>query len=358
MPETRSASEVVAAVKISAIYTGLTGVDLRSSTQDHYRAPAPWREGKEPSVSLDDTKGMWYDHKTNEGGGKLDLVARATGCSRQEALRWVSNFAGIPLSQASPAAIGDMRQAKRDLDRDLPDAQLWRRSAVGIGEELLGTLKESLWSTDEKLQPRTGEVAEWTRRIARWRSLDGAALVAEYRDWLDREPDKTAAMVRASRIEEARQTREIAALAGLSKRSPWQHAGPDFPAEDNRPERSVPWLEKQRDLDAIVEEVILKTDAHNKGAKMNEPQNLKQSVKPAAELTTAQLAAEDLQLHERYEQLKDKYQKAAPEQKEEIRREMIPIVTRETEIRSEFGSRPPADLVVDRVPQQDIGISR
>jgi hypothetical protein len=87
---------------------------------------------------------------------------------------------------------------------------------------------------------------------------------------------------------------------------------------------------------------------------MNERQNLR----PAAQLTTEQIAVETRELHAHYEQLKERYEQAPPSQRAEIREEMTPVVNRERELRQEYTGRLKPELTQNRVPEQEIGYSR
>ena len=53
---------------------------------------ATWRGDSNPSVSINTTKNIWYDHGTGEGGSVLDLVMRVENCDFNEACRKVENF--------------------------------------------------------------------------------------------------------------------------------------------------------------------------------------------------------------------------------------------------------------------------
>jgi hypothetical protein len=164
---------------------------------------AIWRGGDGYNVSLDDGRGVWHDFPTGEGGGVLDLVVRIRGGSRQDALRWVADFIGCPLDNSCPPAFDRARWARqqRQIEIELPNALLWRRAALALGEWVLERLKDTLW--DQKLpQPPIGEIARWTFLVAAWRRLDDVALVTEYLYWAQHEPQWTAGLVHAARIRE------------------------------------------------------------------------------------------------------------------------------------------------------------
>jgi hypothetical protein len=55
-------------------------------------------------LSLNDARNVWHDFTTNEGGGVLDLVVRICGGPRLDALRWLADFAGVPLDSRELSA--------------------------------------------------------------------------------------------------------------------------------------------------------------------------------------------------------------------------------------------------------------
>ena len=89
-------SNILAAVKISAVYSALTGTPPRRCGTNRFRGQAAWRGGENPSVALDDSKSTWFDHAASEGGGVLDLVARVKGGDRRESLHWLCEFNARP----------------------------------------------------------------------------------------------------------------------------------------------------------------------------------------------------------------------------------------------------------------------
>ena len=88
-----NATQIIYAVTISQVFIGLGGDAPRRG-----RARAFYRDGdNQQAVSLNDAKGCWFDHRDGAGGGVLDLIQRVLGCGRGGALRWLSDFTGIPL---------------------------------------------------------------------------------------------------------------------------------------------------------------------------------------------------------------------------------------------------------------------
>ncbi len=89
-----TASELVAATTISDVFVALGGDQPKKG-----RAKAFWRicANNPQAISLNDRKGVWFDHRDHVGGGVLSLIQHAHGCDRGRALRWLANFVGVPL---------------------------------------------------------------------------------------------------------------------------------------------------------------------------------------------------------------------------------------------------------------------
>jgi hypothetical protein len=100
----------------------------RPSGANRYRARAIWRDGDGLNVSLDDSREGWYDFAADEGGGVLDLVQQVRGGTRQEALRWTANLAGIPLTDRPLTWVERERYRlqKAIAEREAADVVAWR----------------------------------------------------------------------------------------------------------------------------------------------------------------------------------------------------------------------------------------
>jgi hypothetical protein len=206
-----TAADVLSRVKISEVYHAATGIKPRRTGRDTWRALATWRGGDgRDSVSGDDSRGVWHDFPTGDGGGILDLVVRVRGGSRQDALRWCADLAGVPMDDTPLSAADRARWAaeRRELERSLPTAHYWQRAAVALTEELLDSLKLALFDMTQP-QPGTDEVFEVENRLASLRRKDGAALVEEYQRWLEQRPGLTAGLVRVAKRREQEQRRAL-----------------------------------------------------------------------------------------------------------------------------------------------------
>ncbi|HLK64726.1 MAG TPA: hypothetical protein VKU19_14875 [Bryobacteraceae bacterium] len=212
--------EILSAVKASDVYRALTGREARRTGRDNWRAAAIWRGGDGESVSIDDTRGVWHDFVSNEGGGVLDLVAKIRGGSRQDALHWCAEYAGLPLEDS---AISDEDRARwaaqrRETDRNLPSARYWKRAAIAMGEDLQDLLKAGLFDPTASPRPEIGEIAGLERMLSRLRGLDGDALVQEYLSWRSDYPGLVAGMVRSAQSRERAERNALRTfITGLSE---------------------------------------------------------------------------------------------------------------------------------------------
>jgi hypothetical protein len=79
---------------------------------------------------MDDRRGVWHDFVTGEGGGVLDLVQRAQGVNRADALRYVADFAGVklddrPATHSERRLFAERREAANDVTEDI---ESWRNA--------------------------------------------------------------------------------------------------------------------------------------------------------------------------------------------------------------------------------------
>jgi hypothetical protein len=129
------------------------------------------------------------------GGGVLDLVQRVQGGSRQGALRWTADFAGIPLADhpLSPEERKRWKEERRALEADSPDAHRWRRTFCNYLESEMDSEKAKLFGGGT---PDTDAIRSMTDMLTSYRQMTGAVLVHTYRTWRERQPTLTAWFVR------------------------------------------------------------------------------------------------------------------------------------------------------------------
>jgi hypothetical protein len=78
------------------------------------------RDGKEfraidnKSLTINDQKGIWFDHATNEGGDALEWLQKSAGLSFTDAVAEIASLAGVPLPNGDGGRQADKRQPKKN----------------------------------------------------------------------------------------------------------------------------------------------------------------------------------------------------------------------------------------------------
>jgi hypothetical protein len=161
---------------------------------------------------------VYHDFVDDSGGGVLDLVVRIRGGSRQEALKLVADFAGLPL-QDQPLSPEDRRRwarERREIEQHLTNAQYWRRGAVNLFEEALDRLKAALF--DPTLPwPEVNETYNTERLLSRLQGLEGHELVVEYCEWAREQPHITAHLVGWAKKQERVERAALLEFLGVSE---------------------------------------------------------------------------------------------------------------------------------------------
>jgi hypothetical protein len=167
------------------------------------RGKAWWRGGAGDNVAIYPKTGTWHDFATAAGGDVVTLVRTVRGCSFVEAVKWLSEFAGIPAPGQSPR---QNRAPDAGWAADLEMATYWRVAAEAFAEQAL-----------EDLSPFDAERSVPTR-LLRVIRLGDLSLVEEFREWRHRYPAMTEAMVQAGKYSNARVQRQL--MAWLLGRGP------------------------------------------------------------------------------------------------------------------------------------------
>jgi hypothetical protein len=179
-----TAMHIITATTVTDVWLALGGPEPKRG-----RARAFYRNGENTqAVSLDDAKGCWYDHRDGKGGGLLDLIQLVLGRDRAGALRWLSNFTGLPLddrpaTRSERRALAERREREQ---REMRNAKFFRIAAVCVAEQALAELPEAV----------PGRFAP-TQLFLSLRASHGRALLAVYRGFREHEPELTAALVYA-----------------------------------------------------------------------------------------------------------------------------------------------------------------
>jgi hypothetical protein len=208
---------MISVVRVSEVYQALTGVTPRRTGRDTWRAKRPGGDSKD-AVSGDDARGVWHNFIDDSGGGVLDLIVQFRGGSRQDALRWLAEFAGIPLQDKplSPAERQRWARERQEVEQHIANAQYWRRAAVNLVEDTLHQLKGALFDPTQP-QPKVNEIYGTERVLARLKRIEGAELVAEYRGWAAEQPRITAYMMEWAKKQERLERAALIEFLGISE---------------------------------------------------------------------------------------------------------------------------------------------
>ena len=141
--------DVIERSSITNVWRALGGGPLR-----HGREAAWWRDGDGRNVSLDESKGVWYDHARSEGGGVLDLVLTVLGCDGRAALHWLADHQGAELDNRSPTRAERRQWAVRRRRAEAQAKELVRWRAAYL--DALRDSRNALWDAERS-------VSEWAR---------------------------------------------------------------------------------------------------------------------------------------------------------------------------------------------------
>jgi hypothetical protein len=178
------------------VYRALCSTQPRRTGPHSFRGPATWRGGDGPNVSLDDSRGVWHDFVSGQGGGVLDLIIQVRGGSRAGALRWAAAFAGVTLQERplSPAQRERQAQDRRSADSLRQRAARFAAAVTPLAEMVL----DDLPATDPERAAHTALL----RRLA-------VSPEAEYQAWWQHNRVLTEGLVHAGRERERRLARMI-----------------------------------------------------------------------------------------------------------------------------------------------------
>ena len=180
----------LADIDILTVWRSLGGGPLRGK-----RGQAFWRDGDGHNVSLDAAKGTWYDHRDGRGGGVLALAETAVGCSRADALLWLTANCGL---NSRRSFSHEQRTERAIQGAEHREAASWGVAVNALAEKVL----EQLDASDESR-------SDFTRLLEIVRK-GGMTLSAEYRAWCETQPQLAHAMVRAGMSSRTRIERRLA----------------------------------------------------------------------------------------------------------------------------------------------------
>jgi hypothetical protein len=170
-----------------------------------WTARCPAHRDRSPSLSITEKDGRVLVH-CHAGCEQRDVI---------DALRTQGLWPEHERREWTPADRARWAAERRAIEKDLPAARYWRRTAVNMAEGLLLALKSAL--VDPIMPaPAASEIAEWTRELARLGALTSATLVDAYRTAMKRDPEGTAGMVRRARQMERAEIRAVLRLMSMT----------------------------------------------------------------------------------------------------------------------------------------------
>jgi hypothetical protein len=88
-------------------YMGAVAQRLLGEPNRTLSTPTEWRYGSHGSLAIDLSKGVWFDHEHQTGGGVLALIERETKRANGEAISWLKTDLGIalPVDPRQPVAV-------------------------------------------------------------------------------------------------------------------------------------------------------------------------------------------------------------------------------------------------------------
>jgi hypothetical protein len=141
---------------------------------------------------LDDSKGCYFDFVSGTGGGILDLVVQAHGCTRSDAYKWLAlefNLESKDLTPVERKAHGEARRIGRILARD---ALWWWMAKCS---DLEDRKREIIQAGAEPF-----ELAQVANALYRLQSLDPVGIVSDFAKHEATDPETCAELVRAGRM--------------------------------------------------------------------------------------------------------------------------------------------------------------
>lgn len=197
-----NALELVASVSIAEVWSWLGGHELRGK-----RGRAFWRETRDFNIALNSEKGTWYDHARAEGGGILSLIERVRGCSRGDAIRWLSHAAGVSLDGQVPT-----RAAREHARQRAREASWWRTGRIASME---AQHRRILADRDAGTLLDIENYAAIAQELWRLRSASTPALISFFDAAEAADPGETRRMVDYGRTDEAHTLAVAAAIVGM-----------------------------------------------------------------------------------------------------------------------------------------------
>lgn len=173
-----------------------------------WMARCPAHEDRTPSLSITERDGRVLVH-CQAGCPQADVI---------DALRSRGLWPEPVQQEWTPAQRREWAAARRELERDLPDARYWRRAAVSLAEEVLDREKSRLFDAGEGPADLSA-IRHVSGMLARLRAGGDVALVHQYRDWRGDAPHTTARMIQWARQREETEARALCRYLGFPRRA-------------------------------------------------------------------------------------------------------------------------------------------
>ena len=201
---THATNAVLEAVSIEAIWRALGGGDLHRG-----RGRAFWRDGDGFNVALYPRSGTFHDFSTNQGGGKLKLIQTVQGGSKQDALKWLADLAGIPLSPERAHS----REERRRYAQTRRDAAQVAKLAVWFLESRREELEKQKRQCNGVDGPWDDAAIEFvSAELWRLDQLDAAGVIAEWMTARQSDPQHTRQLEQVGQAWQAQFDRAISSL--------------------------------------------------------------------------------------------------------------------------------------------------
>jgi DNA primase len=148
-------------------------------------------------------------------GVNLDAIAfvqRVRGQDFRQVLDFLGARYGVPILPIvhSTAERQSRAEQQHAIERDMPNARLWKRAAVELCDEVLDDCKERFFRGFKDVEAQ--EIYALTRFSEHLRKMDGPALVEEWISWKRNKPELTSALVRVGRALETADQRAVRAF--------------------------------------------------------------------------------------------------------------------------------------------------
>jgi CHC2 zinc finger len=142
----------------------------------------------------------------------IGFLERVRGQNFREVLDFLGARYGVPILPLVRSTTERQNWAvqQQAIERDLPNARLWKRAALELCDEVLDDCKERFFRGFKDVEAQ--EIYALTRFSEHLRKVDGRALAEEWISWKRNKPELTSALVRVGRALETADQRAVRAF--------------------------------------------------------------------------------------------------------------------------------------------------